>query len=186
MAIFLKNRKKSNTFIITNIFFLLLGCAFLFAFLEEISWGQRIFNFSTPQFLQGINQQNELNLHNLESFHGITESGERKSFWALLINFDRIFSLFWLSFCCLLPLLYKLHSQTKRTLDRFNFPIVPLFLGFFFIINYLLSKMFEFQIDSTLTHSLVEIKESGFAFLFFLVGIWFIKSSKKNNPNNVI
>ena len=50
LAIFLKNRKKSNTFIITNIFFLLLGCAFLFAFLEEISWGQRILNVSSPQF----------------------------------------------------------------------------------------------------------------------------------------
>jgi hypothetical protein len=32
---------------------------------EEISWGQRIFNFETPEGLANINYQHEFNLHNL-------------------------------------------------------------------------------------------------------------------------
>ncbi len=31
---------------------------------EEISWGQRILEFDTPEALQSVNVQNEVNLHN--------------------------------------------------------------------------------------------------------------------------
>ena len=40
--------------------------AFVFATGEEISWGQRIFGFETPNYLREINLQNEVNLHNIE------------------------------------------------------------------------------------------------------------------------
>ena len=40
-----------------------LAMAFIFA--EEISWGQRIFNISTPEYLMNINTQQEISLHNL-------------------------------------------------------------------------------------------------------------------------
>lgn len=39
--------------------------AFLFAAGEEISWGQRIFDFPTPQILREINAQGEFTLHNI-------------------------------------------------------------------------------------------------------------------------
>jgi hypothetical protein len=35
---------------------------------EEISWGQRIFGLSTPELLLEINDQGELNFHNIEGF----------------------------------------------------------------------------------------------------------------------
>ena len=41
---------------------------------EEISWGQRLFGFETPESLKSINHQNETNLHNLmpaELFNGL-------------------------------------------------------------------------------------------------------------------
>ena len=38
---------------------------------EEISWGQRIFNIATPEKLAEINEQNEINIHNIESLEGI-------------------------------------------------------------------------------------------------------------------
>src|SRR5690606_26021664 len=34
---------------------------------EEISWGQRIFNIETGEFMQQYNWQNEMNLHNLHT-----------------------------------------------------------------------------------------------------------------------
>jgi hypothetical protein len=46
--------------------FLLFGLAMLFAAGEEITWGQRIFNWETPEAVQEINNQDETNLHNIE------------------------------------------------------------------------------------------------------------------------
>ena len=37
---------------------------------EEISWGQRIFNFETPDYIKEKNTQGEFNFHNLESMSG--------------------------------------------------------------------------------------------------------------------
>jgi hypothetical protein len=44
-----------------------IGIVFLFFGLEEISWGQRLFGWSTPAVLQQINDQGELNIHNLDN-----------------------------------------------------------------------------------------------------------------------
>ena len=57
-----------------------LGCiALLFGAGEEGNWGQRIFNYSTPDILFAINSQGEFNVHNtalLDSFHhGALEYG---------------------------------------------------------------------------------------------------------------
>ncbi len=38
--------------------------------MEEISWGQHILGFDTPEVLSGINMQNEANFHNLAGIHG--------------------------------------------------------------------------------------------------------------------
>ncbi|MCK5850201.1 MAG: hypothetical protein KAH23_04740 [Kiritimatiellae bacterium] len=39
----------------------------LFIAMEEISWGQRIFDIETPESMKSENIQDEINLHNLES-----------------------------------------------------------------------------------------------------------------------
>lgn len=43
----------------------LLAFLFFFAAGEEISWGQRFFNFETPPYFQQNNLQHETNIHNL-------------------------------------------------------------------------------------------------------------------------
>ena len=45
--------------------YVLGALAFVFATGEEISWGQRIFGFATPDYLRAINAQNEFNVHNI-------------------------------------------------------------------------------------------------------------------------
>ena len=42
-----------------------IAIAYLFFGLEEISWGQRLFGWTTPRILQRSNYQGELNVHNL-------------------------------------------------------------------------------------------------------------------------
>lgn len=44
-----------------------IAIAFLLFGLEEISWGQRLFGWSTPAVLERINDQGELNVHNLSN-----------------------------------------------------------------------------------------------------------------------
>jgi len=69
-----------------NFFIPLLGCFFLLCFLEEISWGQRIFNMDTPQSLKNINVQKEINIHNLKIFEGLNKDGNRKTGLALIFS----------------------------------------------------------------------------------------------------
>lgn len=181
LFLFLSFSKKNDKTLFTSnrIYFLLFGVVFLFAFLEEISWGQRLFNLRSPEWLQKINRQEELNIHNITIFHGVTEEGERKSFWALLLNFERIFSIFWFVYCFLLPLLHKFHYRARLIIERLNIPVVPVFIGVFFVLNYLLSEIINLYISSAL-HASVEIKECNFAFLFFIVSLWFVQKRNES------
>lgn len=43
-----------------------LSCLYVLG--EEISWGQHIFNWSTPEYWQAVNDQQETNLHNTSSW----------------------------------------------------------------------------------------------------------------------
>ena len=45
--------------------YILGGMAMVFAGGEEISWGQRLFGFATPDFLMPLNAQKEFNVHNI-------------------------------------------------------------------------------------------------------------------------
>ena len=45
--------------------YILGGTAMLFVAGEEISWGQRIFGFATPDFLMRLNEQKEFTVHNI-------------------------------------------------------------------------------------------------------------------------
>ena len=56
------NRQEKNI--------LRIGAIILFTFsMEEISWGQMIFNWRSPKLMNTINLQNETNLHNIMFIH---------------------------------------------------------------------------------------------------------------------
>lgn len=50
---------------------LLLALGLLFVCLEEISWGQRIFDLQTPPLLDAYNAQHEITVHNLRPIQGV-------------------------------------------------------------------------------------------------------------------
>jgi hypothetical protein len=62
---FISFKQKKKFF---AILYLLLSSVFLVIAFEEISWGQRIFLFETPKYLED-NIQNESNFHNLPIFN---------------------------------------------------------------------------------------------------------------------
>lgn len=52
-----------------SLFYFIFAFGLFFVSMEEISWGQWIFKFSTPQYFRGINRQTEFNVHNIESIN---------------------------------------------------------------------------------------------------------------------
>lgn len=158
-----------------NIFYLFLGGLFFFGFGEEISWGQRIFGWTTPGFMIGDgshfyhNLQKETNFHNLAIFHGVDSHHHRKSFLGLLFNMDRLFSLFWLSYFIIFPVLYKENLRFAHFIGKINLPIIQLRTGIFFILSYIISSMLDHMGFKS-----VELKETNIELLLSIVSIYFL------------
>lgn len=164
-----------------DIFLVLLALFFLFVCGEEISWGQRIFNYETPSFLMKANVQQETNLHNFEIFNRTDAQGHDKPTAERLWSFDFLFSLFWLSFCFLVPVADKF---CPGPLKPAGLPVVPLALGAVFPAYYLMTKIFEHALlaDWSLYRAHAEIKEFVFSWLFVLVSL--LLFSKKDGTGS--
>ena len=136
------------------VFFLIAG--------EEISWGQRIFDLATPDYLSSVNEQDELNFHNIN-----------KRFFDRLLDRATIIFVFISSF-----LLYRKKGKTlgiknpdifvicsfaitpfntqNTQLDFFHFIYVPL-VGLFVFALKNKQKSFLFPLAFTLMLSLIII-----------------------------
>ena len=66
LTIFLKKKFLKMNFYL-KIFMTLYCLGILYYFFEEISWGQHIFGWHTPEIFSKINKQNETNIHNISS-----------------------------------------------------------------------------------------------------------------------
>ena len=56
---------KKNRWRLVGFWFLFFGLFCFVSLGEEISWGQHLFSFEPSEFVQEINKQKEVNLHNL-------------------------------------------------------------------------------------------------------------------------
>jgi len=177
--------KSGNDFFIfrtrRNLFFLILGIVFLFGFAEEISWGQRIFQYETPEVLENLNDsQNDFSFHNLQVFDRDKWTGRGITGKLFMLNIARIFSIFWFLFCVAIPVLDKYSARAREFLGRMKFPIVPVWIGIFFILNYLALKFLERIVPGQSLGPLVEISETNYCFLFFAVSCFFFITSRKS------
>lgn len=181
--LYIKNKQGNDLYIFKtnkNIFFLLLGILFLFGAGEEISWGQRLFNIQTPEELKEINIQNELNIHNLKIFHGDNEDGVGKTGLNAMITSGRLLNIFWFTYCFLIPILNRKSRIINKIIKRINLPIGPIWIGILFIANYIILKITSLFISDNMIHYITEIKESNYAFLFFMVGVYFFRTYHQN------
>lgn len=139
-----------------NLFYLLLGIYFFICFGEEISWGQRIFNWETQKFLKEINAQGETNLHNISLFQ-INK----------ILNMTRLFSGFWLLFCVIVPFMDRVSLKTRIFFKQLGVPITPLWIGILFLTNAAIIITIEYFAD--FPPRLYELKESNYAFIFAIL-----------------
>lgn len=89
---------------------ILAGACFLVAG-EELSWGQHILHFGSPEALRKNNVQNEFNFHNLEGIH---QSIRAVGIVALVGVF------------VVLPLAYRSWPSARRACDRLHIPVFPI------------------------------------------------------------
>ncbi len=172
--IFYKSKHANKEYVFKskrNYFFLLLGLFLFFCFGEEISWGQRIFGFASSNEMNSINLQGETNIHNLILFHSDDIHEIKKTGIKAWFTAARLFSLLWFFYCLAIPIVNSISSKSNKLFLKFHLPIVPIWVGIFFLLNHLIVKGFE--TFTLLENSVIEIKELNYALLFLLVGITF-------------
>lgn len=94
---------------------------------EEISWGQRIFGFETPDWISATNKQNEFNFHNIATVD------------SFLGGKFRYLSIMMLATGLLFPLM-MLTRPGKRLFQAVAFPVAPLAYWLFFVGAYAYCK----------------------------------------------
>lgn len=109
----LKNNKNKKIY---SILFLLFSISLFFVSLEEISYGQRIFGFETPEQIKEVNIQSETNIHNLFGYN-------MNQIVYILVGFYGIFSR---------KILIKFFPKKSKKLIIFT-PPKCLFLYFMFL-----------------------------------------------------
>jgi len=112
----------------------LLGFAavFFFGAAEEISWGQRLLGFGTPEVIQQINTQDEFNIHNLQ----FGEIRLNKLVFGLLLTIIVVAYVF------VLPVLWRLWPPVRGLVDTFAVPVPR---GFSAVIVVLLAPIVDFM-----------------------------------------
>jgi tetratricopeptide (TPR) repeat protein len=90
----------------------LLAAALMLMFLEEMSWGERLFSLRVPQWFKRVNIQEELTLHNLYFFHPSMTNNRLKTIWL----YGSI------GFLGMLPILALLVPPLRTLLDRHCVP----------------------------------------------------------------
>ena len=114
-------------------FFTLSWAALMAVFVgEEISWGQRIFDVATPKFLDAVNVQHELNIHNttwLDDYLG--GSGLLLAIMMVLTGL-------------VIPLASRI-SLPGRLLQRLCFPVAPLRYVTLFIVPLAWAKYYHLE-----------------------------------------
>ncbi len=131
-------------------YFMIISWAILmFVFAgEEISWGQRIFDFGTPDGLNEINLQGEFNIHNIDivdQFGG----GKYRYLTIMMLLTGVVF-----------PLM-ALHEKGKQFFQIFKYPVLPMHFMLFFLGAYLYGKWYVawFPADLTDMNAPTEVRE---------------------------
>jgi tetratricopeptide (TPR) repeat protein len=105
-------------------FFALLAMAGLYTFMEEISWGQRLFQIESPEFFAENNVQGETNLHNFLT-------GPESTLLKDLVEYTLAIAL--VGYGLIYPLALRAGRGLARWLNHLGVAPPPLYLWVFFV-----------------------------------------------------
>ena len=148
------NKMKTNQNRMGRNVLVFIGLIFMFGAAEEISWGQRIFNFSSPLFFQKYNSQEEVTIHNLV-FGGVKIN---KVFFGLVRGICVAF------YFLIVPLLYRKFQAVKDKIDTLMVPVPR----FYQVLIYLFFASLVWFLPSSRRGELLEFV-GGWMFFFLIL-----------------
>lgn len=113
----------------SRLFFAVLAIACFYVIGEEISWGQRIFNISAPDFFRTHNLQKETNIHNF--FVGPYSTPLKRAIEYVVASGLVLFGLFY-------PLFVRLRWKPASWIEKRGIPSPPLYVWPFFVLSAIL------------------------------------------------
>ena len=143
-----RDKRRANTVMST-----LLGVIFFVACMEELSWGQQIFKWDTPEAFDS-NLQQETNLHN----------------FAIGFDQQRLFTLGILGLAVIVPLLYR-WQRTRGWLVVFGLPSVAFVVAAWAVVNVFVPNVAERIVEAENHRILRESMESLLGVAALLVGL---------------
>ena len=164
-------------FMTRNMINLLFCVAFMFGCGEEISWGQRLLNFETPESVMTINRQGEFNIHNLSIFNATNEKGAPKPILKRIMNPGALFILFGFSYLLLYPFLFNGFRIIRIIGQSIGLLTPPLLFGLLFLTNYLIYK-FVGSFTAARNVRFGESFEFIAVFLFAFLALYFVRNFK--------
>lgn len=88
-----------------------------------------------------------------------------------------MYKLFWLVYCVLLPIAVIYVKRVIQYFQKISFPIPPLSIGIFFLINWLAYRIIlVFVLMDNLGFEIGEVRECASAFLFMMVSLYFLNT----------
>lgn len=159
-----------------NLFYLIFAIVFLFGAGEEISWGQRVLGFETPETVNKINVQKEFNLHNIEIFNNKDLDGNLKRETDKLLDMNFLFKLFVMVYGIIIPLSVYHLKFVSRITRKLRFPVPSVSIGIFFLISWGIYRLISIFIlaDSSYScfASFVEIFECTQSFVLAVMSLF--------------
>ncbi|PIQ22948.1 MAG: hypothetical protein COW65_00165 [Cytophagales bacterium CG18_big_fil_WC_8_21_14_2_50_42_9] len=127
----------------------------IFAAGEELSWGQRLFNWKSTEFFKENNAQKETNFHNL------IIAGKSVN----IIVFSRLVILFMVFYLLVLPILYQRSLKIRILAENFAIPIPQVYQ--------IISLLLVFGLISLCpSHKRAELLEFSSCFLFLAIVLY--------------
>ena len=159
---------------VRNFFLLALAIIMFIGFGEEISWGQRVFNFSTPEALMEINEQKEVSLHNIRLFQRSDHTGNFKIGLERITEINFLFKIFTILFGIILPLMVFHLKFVSKIARRIKIPVPPVSIGIFFLVSWATYKTMESfvlpkDMDIQYYDTIYEVMEFVATFILFII-----------------
>jgi len=124
----------------------------LFAAGEELSWGQRIFDWKSTGYFKDNNAQEETNLHNL------VVAGKSIN----LLIFSRLLIFFMIFYLLVLPILYQRNTNIRHLTEKFAVPVPRIYQIVALLLVFILVSLCP-------SEKRAELLEFGSCFLFLAI-----------------
>jgi hypothetical protein len=169
-----------------NVWYLLLSIFLFMGFGEEISWGQRIFGFSTPEVVDKLNVQHEFNIHNLEPVNPFGFDHVWKTDWRRFFTINTMFRAVCFLYGIVFPLGFMYSGTLRTIIEKTRLPLPPFSFGVFFLIIWVLMRIVSAYTPSgnyffPWRDANEEISECCTSLVWLAISMFFLKTTGKQS-----